>query len=74
MESQIKKTGLNLKVSMPILFNIPVYSKFQYTNEIIKMTTCEEVRTLQMKFNKKEKDKFKQIFQNFQFFHIFKKF
>ena len=43
VESQLKKTGLNLKVSMPILFNIPIYSKFQYANEMIKVSTCEEV-------------------------------
>jgi hypothetical protein len=43
VESQIGKTGITLKVQMPILFNIPIFPKFQYANEMIKVSTCEEV-------------------------------
>lgn len=43
VESQINKTGYGLKVQMPILFNIPVYSKFKYANEVLKISSCEEV-------------------------------
>jgi len=43
VESQIVKTGYGLKVQMPILFNIPIYSKLKYLNEVLKITSCEEV-------------------------------
>jgi hypothetical protein len=44
VESQIKKSGYGLKVQMPMLFNIPIYSKFRYANEALKITSCQEVR------------------------------
>jgi hypothetical protein len=44
VESQINKTGLNLKVAMPILFNLPIFPKLQYANQLIKISTCEEVK------------------------------
>jgi hypothetical protein len=31
---------------MPILFNVPIYSKLMYTNEVINVKTCEEVLSL----------------------------
>lgn len=27
---------------MPFLFNLPIYSKFQYTKDLIKISNCEE--------------------------------
>jgi hypothetical protein len=51
VESQINKTGYGLKVQMPLLFNIPIYSKFKYANEVLKITSCEEVISL-LKFIK----------------------
>jgi hypothetical protein len=43
VESQISKTPFGVKVQMPILFNVPIYSKLMYTNEVINVKTCEEV-------------------------------
>ena len=43
VESQISKTPYGIKVQMPILFNVPIYSKLMYTNELINVKTCEEV-------------------------------
>ncbi len=42
VESQIKNTGLSVKNKMPFLFNLPIYSKFQYTKDLIKISNCEE--------------------------------
>ncbi len=42
VESQIKNTGLSVKNKMPFLFNLPIYSKFQYTKDLIKIDNCEE--------------------------------
>ena len=27
---------------MPFLFNVPIYSKFKYTKDLIKISNCEE--------------------------------
>jgi hypothetical protein len=43
VESQISKTPYGVKVQMPILFNVPIYSKLMYANEAINIQTCEEV-------------------------------
>jgi hypothetical protein len=43
VESQISKTPYGIKIQMPILFNVPIYSKLMYTNELINVKTCEEV-------------------------------
>jgi hypothetical protein len=42
VESQIKNTALSVKNKMPFLFNLPIYSKFQYTKDLIKIENCEE--------------------------------
>jgi len=42
VETQIKNTGLSVKNKMPFLFNLPIYSKFQYTKDLIKISNCEE--------------------------------
>jgi hypothetical protein len=49
VETQIKTTGINLRVDLPILFNIPIYSKFQYVEKTLKISNCEEV-FLKLKF------------------------
>lgn len=42
IESQISKTSIGIKNKMPFLFNVPIYSKFKYTKDLIKISNCEE--------------------------------
>jgi len=42
IESQISKTSIGIKNKMPFLFNVPIYSKFKYTKDLIKVSNCEE--------------------------------
>lgn len=42
VESEIMKTRFSLKLDVPIIFNVPLYSKFKYSNLTAKTDTCEE--------------------------------
>ena len=42
VETQIKKTPYGLKLSIPYLFNIPIYSKLKYAEQIIRVNSCDE--------------------------------
>ena len=42
VETQIKKTSFGLKLSIPYLFNIPIYSKLKYAEQIIRVDSCDE--------------------------------
>ena len=42
VKEEITKTGYSLKLSIPIVFNVPFYGKFKYSNLTAKTTTCEE--------------------------------
>ena len=42
VEGAITKTRFSLKLDIPIIFNVPFYSKLKYSNLTAKTTTCEE--------------------------------
>lgn len=42
VEENLSKTGLTLKIQQPILFNIPIYQKLQYSNQPVRITNCDE--------------------------------
>lgn len=42
VEVQIKKSSFGLKLSIPYLFNIPIYSKLKYAEQIIHVESCDE--------------------------------
>ena len=42
VQEEITKTRFSLKLDIPIVFNVPFYSKLKYSNLTAKTTTCEE--------------------------------
>ena len=38
----IAKTEFSVKLDIPVIFNVPLYSKLKYLNLTAKTTTCEE--------------------------------
>ena len=42
VEVEITKTRFSVKLDIPIIFNVPFYSKLKYSNLTAKTTTCEE--------------------------------
>ena len=42
VETEIMKTRFSLKLDVPIIFNVPLYSKFKYSNLTAKTESCEE--------------------------------
>ena len=42
VEEEITKTRFSIKLDIPIIFNVPLYSKLKYLNLTAKTTICEE--------------------------------
>ena len=42
VKDEITKTEFSIKLDIPIIFNIPLYTKFKYLNLTAKTTICEE--------------------------------
>ena len=42
VQDEITKTRFSIKLDIPILFNVPLYSKLEYLNLTAKTTICEE--------------------------------
>ena len=42
VQEEITKTRFSVKLDIPIIFNIPFYSKMKYSNLTAKTTSCEE--------------------------------
>ena len=42
IENEIKKTRFSVKLDIPIIFNVPLYSKLKYLNLTAKTIICEE--------------------------------
>lgn len=57
IESTISKTSIGIKNKMPFLFNVPIYSKFKYTNDLIKISNCEEWYLFDFAENTTNKDR-----------------
>ena len=62
VETQISKTPFGLKLSIPILFNIPIYSKLEYANQILTITSCDEwyIYDFNKSINEESKNFFKE--------------
>ena len=43
IETQLTNFGLNLKIELPLLMNLPLYQKLNYSNNLIRLANCEEV-------------------------------
>ena len=42
VEEQLSKSSFGIQLNIPILFNIPLYTKLQYSDLIIKFPSCDE--------------------------------
>ena len=42
VQEEITKTRFSVKLDIPIVFNVPFYSKLKYSNLTAKTTTCQE--------------------------------
>ena len=47
VETQLNNLGLNLKIDLPLLLNLNVYSKFNYINNLIRISNCDQVNKFQ---------------------------
>ena len=46
VEKQLNNFGLNLKIEFPLFLNLNIYNKLNYTNNLIRYASCDEVKKI----------------------------